>query len=1054
MKNQPRLWPRLWPVVFAGALAVASVPGLLLRGGDAMAQAAPPDEEWRQIFTPHFVVTFPQGLDDLAERAAVRAERAYEQLADRFVGAPPGRVQLLLTDHADISNGFARPVPFNQITIFARPPTDGGLAYYDDWLELVITHELVHTFHIDMVGIPGRVIRTVFGRIPSSWPVFPSAATPTWLSEGIATYFESSLTGAGRTKGTWQEMVLRAAALEGELASVDRVSGSSPVWPAGNRPYVYGARYFEYLAQLHGEQAIGSFARSVAGLWVPYRLNAAARRAFGGPVSSSWEAWHSQLTGHYRQIAETLAAHAPLTEGEAVDGPGRAAGAAVVSGDGRTLAFVRSDGVDKSQIRLADPDGSNSRLLTRINGPGGSLGWGPAGSLVFSQLDFADRYTLASDLYMAQTAAGGAVTRLTRGQRLAHPDLSPDGERIVAVQEGDGTRRLAVMDLATGELEVISEPQPDEHWAYPRWSPDGRHIAAVRWRRPTMMDIVVLRPDGTLAAEITADRAVDTTPFWTPDGRFLLWSSDRTGIPNIFVAPFVPEDDSPTPAVLDARVRQVTNMLGGATHPTMDPNGEWIYFSSYHADGWALERIPFDPETWFDPLPVSPRFAPQVPEGLEENAASEGVLAAVPSPVADAPSAAESEPAPSAQLGPPRNYDALPTLRPYYWMPLAARAERSLDRAGAWSDVIRPAFGVRTGGSDLVGRHAYAASARLSLDRKFSGGVGYSYRGLGNPDLGVSFSQEHSAYSRTIGGGELRGEAVREYFLLERERRANLSVSFQRRRYRTVASLALNGGVAEEQRTLQDLSGSTGRELELRRPESRQMELGATLSFSNAQQRAFSFSREDGVSLFGLGRWRRETGLDAAARGVPDEDLGYTEFLGEASAYKAIAGPGFANHVLAARISAGMAFGPGAHRSFFDAGGAEGRAEAISGFGLFGGSSLFFPLRGYPENIRSGRKAWTASAEYRFPLLLADRGLGSLPLFLDRLHGSVFLDAGNAWGPAGDNPRQPVLASAGIELSAIVVPFYVGGLTLRGGVGIPMRGPTDPVFYLRAGNAF
>lgn len=1049
MKNQLRFLP----FVLVGALLLAAFPGLSLRGG-AMAQAPPPNEEWRQIFTPHFVVTFPQGLDDLAERAAVRAERAYDQLAGRFVGAPPGRVQLLLADHADISNGFARPVPFNQITIFARPPTDGSLAYYDDWLELVITHELVHTFHLDMAGTPGKVIRSVFGRIPSSWPVFPSAAAPTWLIEGIATYFESSLTGAGRTKGTWQEMVLRAAALEGELASADRVSGSSPVWPAGNRPYVYGARYFEYLASIHGEEAIGSFARSVAGLWVPYRMNAAAREAFGAPVSSSWDAWRRQVTSHYRQVAETLSAHAPVTEGEAVDGPGRAASAAVVSRDGRTLAFVRSDGVDKSQIRLSDPDGSNSRLLTRINGPGGSLGWGPGGSLVFSQLDFVGRYYLASDLYMVSPE--GSVERLTRGQRLAHPDLSPDGERIVAVQEGGGTSVLAVLELATGAVNAVSEPHPDEHWAYPRWSPDGRHIAAVRWRKPAMADIVVLRADGTLAVEVTGDRAVDTTPFWTPDGRFLLWSSDRTGIPNVFAAPFVPDEGLASRPGGDARVgqvSQVTNMLGGATHPTVDPGAEWIYFSSYHADGWTAERIPFDPETWFDPLPASPRFVPEAP-APEAEAIPEGVLAAPPSPAAAAPSP-EPEPAPPVQLDPPRSYRALPTLRPHYWIPVAERAERGLDQAGGWRDVIRPAFGVRTEGSDLVGRHAYAASARLSLDGKFSGGVGYAYRGLGNPDLGLSLSQAHSASSRTIGGGKLRsGEAVREYFLLERERRANLSVSFRRRRYRTAASITLNGGVVQEQQTLQQLPGSTGARLRLRRPESTQTEMGATLSFSNAQQRAFSFSREDGVSFFGLGRWRHDTGLDAAARGVTGEDLGYTEFLGEASAYKAIAGPGFANHVLAARVSAGVAFGPGADRFLFDAGGAEGRAEAISGFGLFGGSSLFFPLRGYPENFRSGRKAWTASAEYRFPLLLADRGLGSLPLFLDRLHGSVFFDAGNAWGPVGDNPRQPVLASAGIELSAIVVPFYVGGLTLRGGAGFPMRGPSDPVFYLRAGNAF
>ena len=117
----------------------------------------------------------------------------------RHAGHP--RPALLLTDHADIANGFATPVPYNQVTIFTRPPVDGGsISYFDDWLEMVITHELVHTFHLDMTGTLGKVVRTVFGRVPSAWPVFPSGAAPTWLLEGLATYYESELTGAGRVK--------------------------------------------------------------------------------------------------------------------------------------------------------------------------------------------------------------------------------------------------------------------------------------------------------------------------------------------------------------------------------------------------------------------------------------------------------------------------------------------------------------------------------------------------------------------------------------------------------------------------------------------------------------------------------------------------------------------------------------------------------------------------------------------------------------------------------------------------------------------------------------
>ena len=178
-------------------------------------------------------------------------------------------------------------------------------------------------------------------------------------------------------------------------------------------------------------------------------------------------------------------------------------------------------------------------------------------------------------------------------------------------------------------------------------------------------------------------------------------------------------------------------------------------------------------------------------------------------------------------------------------------------------------------------------------------------------------------------------------------------------------------------------------------------------------------------------------------------------------------GRGFSNHVLGVRLSGGLASGPGANRNHFDVGGAEGTPEALTGYGLFGGSPLLLPLRGYRAGERRGTRAWTASAEYRFPILLVDRGAGLFPLFFDRVHGSVFWDAGNAWGPelAVDfeeyqNPRKRILMSAGAELSVILSPLYQPSLTLRFGAGVPLvendveSESLDPVYYVRIGNAF
>ncbi|MCY3612366.1 MAG: BamA/TamA family outer membrane protein [Gemmatimonadetes bacterium] len=1031
---------RFLPPTVVALAAICLVSALPLQ-----AQTTPPNEEWREFPTDHFVVTYPARLGDLATRAAALAERAYTLLAERFVDTPAVPVQLLLTDHADIANGFASPNPYNRITIFARPPTDGGsISYFDDWLELVITHELVHTFHLDMTGALGNVVRKVFGRVPAVWPVFPSGATPTWLTEGLATYFESHLTGAGRVKGTWQEMVMRTNALEGSPGTLDQVSGHSPVWPAGHRPYVYGARYLAHMAEAYGEQSMGDYARAVAGLWVPFRLNSAARDAFGTTVSDSWEVWQNHMAAVYAAEAEALAAVAPITEAETVEGSGRLAEQAMVSPDGERLAFVRSDGVDATQIRVSSPDGSNARRLTRVNGVGGTLSWMPDGGVLFSQLDFTDPYRLTSDLYRA--APDGTVSRLTRGQRVTYADVSPDGSRAVAVQEGGGTNNLVIVDLATGEVTPLMDPQADRHWAYPRWSPAGDRIVAVRWVAPAFMDIVVLDESGSVTVELTHDRAVDTTPFWTPDGSAVIWSSDRTGIPNLFAATL--QADS------SARIRQVTNILGGASHPSVDPASRWIHYSSYHADGWHIERIPYAPGDWFEPQATSPRFAGRP---IRFDGAFE--------PTTPGPTEAEaSTPAygPDEGTGRPageRSYRAGSTLLPRYWLPLYTRAEEGTDQEGVRREVFDQAVGMRLVGRDLVGRHSYSIAGRVGLnDRRFGGGFSYNYNGFGNPTLGLSVSQSHDASSRTL-SVRFPDDSTREFFLIERERRAFLSTSFLRRRYRTSTALYVRGGVVREELSLQDPNGNEGPTLSSPAPRTSYTELSATLSAANTQRRAMSFSREDGLRGFVTARMRRQRGVDAVDRGVIGADRGYGEISGELSAYKALGRLGFANHVLGLRFSAGAAAGPGANQFHFDAGGAEGTVESVTGLGLFGGSPRLFPVRGYRSNYRSGRIAWTGSVEYRFPLAVIDRGLGLFPLFFDRMHGSVFADAGNAWGPTldrtgYDNPRRAMLASVGAELSVIVGALYLPGTTIRAGVGLPLRFEDDPVFHVRVGNSF
>ena len=136
--------------------------------------------------------------------AVARAERAFGALNEVFLDTPGGRIELLLTDHTEESNGFATAVPYNHIVVSLRLPMEGApLSHFYDWMELSITHELVHVFQLDHTGPIGSMLRSVFGRWEAGWPAFPGFDLPRWTTEGLATYYESSLTTSGRLRGTY-----------------------------------------------------------------------------------------------------------------------------------------------------------------------------------------------------------------------------------------------------------------------------------------------------------------------------------------------------------------------------------------------------------------------------------------------------------------------------------------------------------------------------------------------------------------------------------------------------------------------------------------------------------------------------------------------------------------------------------------------------------------------------------------------------------------------------------------------------------------------------------
>ncbi|WP_434480113.1 hypothetical protein [Gemmatimonas sp.] len=277
-------WWRAWYGVLLMTLCATTLPAQVDPRGPV-----------RTISTTHLRVHFAPRLDSLARLAAVYAETAYGQLS-RELAAPRGVIDLLLIDNTDVSNGFAQIFPSNRVVIYAVPPiTSRELRFHDDWLRMVITHELAHIFHLDRARGLWRVGRAIFGRNPL---FFPNAFTPSWVKEGLAVHYESALTGSGRLVSTEFPVLLRAAARDSQLVPLARWSRSTTRFPRGQVAYGYGALLMGRAADAadsarQSGRAVGMrrYVDVTAANVVPFLLQRNSYAGFGKSFNSTWQAF-------------------------------------------------------------------------------------------------------------------------------------------------------------------------------------------------------------------------------------------------------------------------------------------------------------------------------------------------------------------------------------------------------------------------------------------------------------------------------------------------------------------------------------------------------------------------------------------------------------------------------------------------------------------------------------------------------------------------------------------------------------------------------------------
>ena len=985
---------------------------------------------------------------------------------------PAFRTQVVIVDPTDSANGYATTLPNNTIVIYAaQPSAESSLDNYEHWLWSIFVHEYAHILQIDKVsGVP-KVLRQIIGRM-----VTPGAVLPGWMTEGFATYIETRFTAGGRGRSTFTDMLLRSAALAGKLPPIDTASGHGHRWPRGQLRYLYGARFhFEVERQAgRGDRSWVDFHRRHARGIIPFILPAKA--SFGATFSAMWKTWQSDLYAGYLSEAERVSAEGSgLTTTRVIPTLQGIASSPRYTPDGQSISYSHSSPHKQGSLRSVRRDGSEERLLWK--GEAAQSEWSPDGGLLyFTALGPASRYTRYRDLFQWNPETKKRK-RLSRGARLADPTVHPSGDWLVGVQAWRGQSQLVRVDLPSESaptITVLTNSADGSQYAQPTWAPSGEIFAASVWKPGGFRDIHVFDADGKHLRALSWDRASDTDPVFSPDGDWIVFASDRDGIWNLFAYRW--EDGS---------FFRVTRLLGGARQPDISPDGAHIVFKSYTAEGWQLEEIPWRPSQ-LERYRIPGRALPGPEQGPSAAAiAPSSPLEGVPGPVmphgsgpAEAVTRARSrsdfktlaenpEPTPAqarppgprddvsgipSSLGKVKKYNPLRTLFPPRYLTVFG----SLTDSGALG-------GIGTGGQDALSQHAWSASIHYRTDSRFFGGSGGYTLNAFHPRLSVVYSSIALDYGNILlrngrppvpGGTQLAGVFRGQQHYFERRDRLSLGVSVPIKLRHTLSARYK----LEFRRPLRDLPDDADPAYLPARGSFSGLVFG--WSWGSFKKRPAGISPEESwlislsvdVESSYLGAYRIEPDGDRL-------DLHRAILTGEARRYIAL--PWAKGHVLALRAVGGATFGTDIPQRTFRMGGAYGDNPYVSL------PDRYYGLRGYRTSGVRGNHMFLATAEYRLPLALIERGAWTVPVWLRSIALTVFVEAGQAWDSEDysefggseegfvsfwENTRP----AAGVEL---VGDMLIGwGAYLQGRVGYAVGTGSGAIpsgtFYAQVGSSF
>jgi hypothetical protein len=550
-------------------IRISLIMALLLHGSNIFAQyyntgQDPAALKWMQVKTDHFTVIYPEEYGQQGISFAKSLDSAASNLTALFPDFK-FRLPVVIHNFTTQSNGYVAWAP-KRMEIYPTPEQNTIPLDPDQQLA---THEMTHVFQ--MLSLNQGFSKAVSYGLGEQYTGLISSLLPLWLLEGEAVFAESYLTPSGRGRTPSFQKQLKALTVEnGKPYKYDKIINDSyrdfvPSY------YETGYQMVTWAYASHGPQIWNSVMRFTAD--EPFTIN---------PVNISLRR-NVQLTKKklYYQTLDTLK---QIWTREIRDNGSVEYDPVSPDKNGNYINYYSpvsagTDSIIAIKTSLSDPPcfvliRPSERSEKRIHIPGYMYPWFISygnNRLVWVENQPDARWDNRNySVIRVLDLKSGVTHKLTNRTRYMTAAISPDGKRIVAVENTpDNRNNLVFIDPVKGTIEKTLPTPNNLYLQHPQWSVEGNSITFIGLGKDGESIISYTPADNLWETLIEAGRTDMQSSFLRNDTLYFI--SSENGTDNILMR------------TGDNRLYRLTNSRFGTSDLSYCKNK--IIFSDYTSTG-------------------------------------------------------------------------------------------------------------------------------------------------------------------------------------------------------------------------------------------------------------------------------------------------------------------------------------------------------------------------------------------------------------------------------------------------------------------------------------